>query len=365
MTMNNSLPSSSQNTRHETDRSPYGQMAQEMREMDYSPIVINHKSKVPTEKGWQGFCVEPDDEDGIDMRIDKYPGANIGHACGAICFLDADTNDAEMLKAIGGVFNVSPIKRLGSKGYAAAYRQYPGQELRRHKWFTKDGVCICEIIGYGGQVVVPPSIHPDTQKPYQWIGEGSMDTVEAKELPHMPPNAVELLDVALGAFECSQNRKPRMSDQGELLAFGAGRYAGGTSDELRLNSRALHSASIDGWLSEVLLELPKFGLVVPNYIYRESGYWSLEAVWRSSNVEAGKERGLAVSTHSKESGFPGIKDHSRGDTFTPYELAMRLLSRTDDALERNLENPRAGAWVMDLLERHAAPLPELNLGGAL
>jgi P4 family phage/plasmid primase-like protien len=96
----------------------------------------------------------------------SYPKGNIGlplGPCSGICIIDIDTEDAELDKAIRDICGPTPWVRVGKKGAALAYR-FEGQ--KNFKLRGADGGMICEFLGLGNQVVVPPSIHPDTQQPY-------------------------------------------------------------------------------------------------------------------------------------------------------------------------------------------------------
>jgi hypothetical protein len=48
-----------------------------------------------------------------------------------------------------------------------------------------------------GQTVIPPSIHPKTEKPYVWLTDCTLLEVHVNELPELPPDIIERLEVAL------------------------------------------------------------------------------------------------------------------------------------------------------------------------
>lgn len=115
--------------------------------------------------GWNRYCVELPDAATRAEWLGAYPDANVGLPLGpasGLCMLDVDTDDADVQKAIIDVLPFSPWARIGKKGMALAYRF---TDLANFKLKSDDGM-VCELLGLGNQLVLPPSIHPDTGKPY-------------------------------------------------------------------------------------------------------------------------------------------------------------------------------------------------------
>ena len=73
-----------------------------------------------------------------------------------------------------------------------------------------------EFFGTGKQVVVPPSIHPDTKKPYIWLSDFDFDALEFGIGPIVPAATIE----AIGATETSvyeyESREPLEFKPGQL-----------------------------------------------------------------------------------------------------------------------------------------------------
>jgi len=96
----------------------------------------------------------------------SFPRGNIGLPLGpasGLCVIDIDTEDQDLIDAILDILPPSPWVRVGKKGMALAYR-FEGQ--KNFKLRGSEGGMILEFLGLGNQVVLPPSIHPDTQQPY-------------------------------------------------------------------------------------------------------------------------------------------------------------------------------------------------------
>lgn len=126
--------------------------------------VIPLKGKIPCIKNWQVWSERVQTEEELDWLIARFPRANIGAVMGLwASALDIDTDNNEVLKAVP----YSPFRRKGSKGHVGIYA--PSKLLNIGA--TQSPI---ELLNHGRQIVLPPSIHPDTGKPYEWIGEESL-----------------------------------------------------------------------------------------------------------------------------------------------------------------------------------------------
>lgn len=98
--------------------------------------------------------------------LENFPNSNIGLPFGpasGLCAIDIDTEDEEQVKAILAVLPKSPWIRIGKKGMGLVFK-WQGQ--KNFKLRDSDNHSIVEFLGFGNQMVMPPSVHPDTGKPY-------------------------------------------------------------------------------------------------------------------------------------------------------------------------------------------------------
>lgn len=138
-----------------------------------APVLWQHglpalplRGKRPFIEGWNTYCSELPDETTRDAWLASYADANVGLPLGpasGICMIDVDTDDEVLKKAILDVLPSSPWVRIGKKGAALAYR-WSG--LPNFKLSSSEHGMVCELLGLGNQLVLPPSIHPDTERPY-------------------------------------------------------------------------------------------------------------------------------------------------------------------------------------------------------
>lgn len=128
-------------------------------------IPLRKRSKAPLLKDWRQFASDMPSEAARELWLNNYPQSNVGLPFGpasGLCAIDVDTDDEELVKAIEDCLPVSPWRRVGKKGYAAVYR-WQGQRACKIKG---EQSMVCELLSEGNQLVLPPSIHPDTGQPY-------------------------------------------------------------------------------------------------------------------------------------------------------------------------------------------------------
>jgi len=159
-----------------------------------SVIPLRVQQKIPNVLRWQIYHEQPVPTALQNEWIKANPTGNIGLVLGKqsdIVMIDVDSDDPEVIRLIESVIPVSPWKRIGKKGYAAAYR-WNGTDGFRIK--DKEGVMLVEHLSTRMQVVLPPSIHPDTGRPYV----SNCDLLDVyDDLPKLPANIEMLLRGAL------------------------------------------------------------------------------------------------------------------------------------------------------------------------
>ncbi|MEM1346643.1 MAG: bifunctional DNA primase/polymerase, partial [Pseudomonadota bacterium] len=261
----------------------YAEMADKLRERGYSAIPIQPGTKVPGDmrggqyrplSGWQQYgYVLP--ASFIHERWCAMPGAGVGIAHGRVVALDIDTDRADVRRACYAAITPSVARRRGRKGELGYY--LGGDALAAHgarvRWYDGEAVAVELLLG-GSQSVLPPSIHPDTNKPYIWIGEAGLSDLDMDDLPLMPGDAVALLDAALGVLGLTRQAPRRLSKShrpSQALPSGA------DLDKpyfRSINDRALEPAALDGWWP---------ALAMPKSRQRGPGLHEAVACWRPSS----------------------------------------------------------------------------------
>lgn len=156
------------------------------------PLFAREKRPVP--EGWSRYHdMAVEDQQQADW-IRQCATGNIGVVLGAqsgMCMLDIDTEDEAVVALIQQLVPISPWKRVGQKGCVLAFR-HSGIKTFRIK--DAKGASICELLSDRTQVVLPPSIHPKTQLPYQ----ANCELLEVIDrLPVLDPQIESILRGAL------------------------------------------------------------------------------------------------------------------------------------------------------------------------
>jgi P4 family phage/plasmid primase-like protien len=133
---------------------------------DIPVIPLRAKDKIPAIQQWSAYAREMPTEEIREQWLAMFPTGNIGLPFGSasgLCAIDIDTEDKELEAAIREICGATTYERVGKKGVGLLYR-WNGQ--KNFKLRSADGGMICEFLGFGNQMVLPPSIHPQTGRPY-------------------------------------------------------------------------------------------------------------------------------------------------------------------------------------------------------
>ena len=157
----------------------------------FSPLPIEIGFKHPSfdghnMKGWSRYCSRPAQA----WRIQKWKGGNLG-ICLAMGFNNLIGVDVDDPLAYGAVREVlGPLRapaKIGQRG-ATAFFYDPTGEIKTKIFRAKGaapgkiGGALVEILGWGRQSVIPPSIHPKTGRAYRWHN-ASLDGLTPSDLP--------------------------------------------------------------------------------------------------------------------------------------------------------------------------------------
>lgn len=154
-------------------------------ELGYNVIPV--QGKRPVVNGWTKWSRDRQSEQEVELMVKAHGHFGIGLVCGLTCTaVDIDADCKELL----GVIPSTPMIRRGKRGWGALYRG-SASDSKKGRLYPLD------IQRVGTQVVIPPSIHPDTEAPYAWL-EGS-ELVKASDLP-------EFTEADLGRLEAACDR---------------------------------------------------------------------------------------------------------------------------------------------------------------
>lgn len=285
--------------------SPYASVAETLVDNGYSVIPCMPESKWPgnysqrqwsSRYGWQQYGDRLPTE--IELRHwSSWPDAGVCLVLDhEVKVIDIDTDDPAIRTAILSVMPDSPVKKRGAKGFSAFYRGSPEIVARS---FNVGGERVLDLLAYGKQTVIPPTVHPDTGRPYFWTeGSDTLLEVTVDQLPELPVDILERVEEALAPFGyvAPIERDPVLGDADTAWR--------------EVNEIAL--SRLDDWV-------PHLG--IPRLRRSMGGYRGVAIYRPSGSGKPTEKRNLHLSIHST-----GIRDWGDNDrSYTPIDLAMVTL----------------------------------------
>lgn len=199
------------------------------------------KSKRPVDEGWSrasratlaGLTAAHQPKYNLGVRLGNPSELSCGgylHAIDLDIRIDELTDEAttQLGKLLRGVdLSTLPIVISGSGGksrhiYFVTDRPFYSKKLSvsegKHrgadgKWHYDWEI---ELFGTGKQVVLPPSIHPDTGKPYAWLREFDFGLLELGIAPEIPAETLERITEAQSETYAFESRPPLEFKPGQL-----------------------------------------------------------------------------------------------------------------------------------------------------
>ena len=227
-------------------------------------------------------------------------GIALGGTHGLVA-VDIDSDDAAVIAAVKATCP-SPVRKRGRKGYTAFFRAGPMVKPRSFKFGNGDGV---DLLAHGKQTVLPPTIHPDTDKPYAWLSVDTLEHVSPGHLPELPDDIADQLADALAPFGYLA--------QPELTA--ATHTAGGSCDDCWKETNEEALANLNVWV-------PALGIGAK----RKGAAWRAPAGWRGGENDN-------VSFHPK-----GIKDFVTGVGYSAIDIVAQVANREPHEAMRMLRD---------------------------
>lgn len=298
------------------ETTPFAGVAPQLRANGYSPLPIKPGEKAP---GWvigtawilQSKWSSVEIDDAYIEEASTFWNAGLGVRTGDNDLVAVDLDTDEHLEELIAILPKTPVMKTGRKGMTLFYRG-PGIGVQRivdprdADLEAKKRRRICDILGKGGQTVLPPTLHPDTLKPYEWKGSRPLCEVPIGELPLLEQADLDMLIEKINElFPKPDGRKgqARAERRKEIVR----KEDGPDAPHRRLNDHAL--ANLGAWVPELKL-----------LRCREArGGYEAVATWRESSTG----RDLNLRKRNLKIHPEGIVDEGDGPkTYTPIDLVM-------------------------------------------
>ncbi|MGT2465044.1 bifunctional DNA primase/polymerase [Mesorhizobium atlanticum] len=169
--------------------------------------VIPLNGKIPIHPGWQGNLGGIPNEEKQSELIAAHPDNNIGVLLGVPTgdkiLVALDVDDDRLLKVSLQILGLNRAERravlAGKKGKkgATVFVRAP-KSLKSTVIKGAGGLGNIDFLATGKMTVMPPSIHPDTGKPYEVLGTSLLE-VDFAALPEIDEQRIKLLKAAIGS----------------------------------------------------------------------------------------------------------------------------------------------------------------------
>lgn len=185
-------------------RGAFAKYAVSLLDMGYSPIPLYPESKHPLVSAWQLRCKAAYSLGTVArFALDRRPlGLAVAGGFGELVPIDIDTDDADVMAALGKALPRPNVAKKGKRGLVCFYRAEGELPAGRDFMLPKGpngepGKPLVSILTTR-KTVLPPSIHPDTGKPYRWLtGSRTLFNVPAGELVPLSAQHIAALGDAL------------------------------------------------------------------------------------------------------------------------------------------------------------------------
>lgn len=159
----------------------YAEWAPKYREAGFWPLPITPGTKTCKVPSWQNGMSDQD----FDESLRTYPFHGIGLLLGSPfpdgTVLNAvDVDDERYIKIVAALLGEPPCARVGSKGIGAFVRSSGPVRTSRYRFPGQNPHV--EFLGQRAYMVIPPTIHSLTHRPYRWLTTTLLD-VDYRQLP--------------------------------------------------------------------------------------------------------------------------------------------------------------------------------------
>ncbi|NEU14859.1 bifunctional DNA primase/polymerase [Methylobacterium sp. BTF04] len=165
------------------------------------PLELGAKRPAKELKGWQGYASGPLSTDKRAELISRYSNRGLGiltgtelserYRLGAI-----DVDQDAFVAMVEVVLGAVTCAKRGKKGLTAFVRY--SEDLKSTKVVDSTSGGAIDILLGGKFCVLPPSIHPETLMPYEWVGTPLLEA-DHESLPVIDRETLRLLKTIVGS----------------------------------------------------------------------------------------------------------------------------------------------------------------------
>ena len=326
-----------------TTAGPFGALATHYRNSGFNPVPIRPGTTSPAPTGWH---TGRQTDATFQRWLEQYPNHGLGILCGTplesigepdfkgqfLIAVDIDQDD--LVEPVRHALRIGAARVCAKKGkkgltiFARGDAEQKNTQLTRQE---RDGQSstLVEILAHGSQTVIPPTVQPDTDALYAWVGV-PLNTASMRDLPELSES---VMDEILAICEGGVRAEP--FDHLRSMAW-AGVGGGGTTHDTCVS--AVASLVARGWTDTQIHERIEFAT-------REAcGRAQLEYDW------PGSARAIQEWIHSARKTGMADTGASAGKASRNRILAGWLIEQFGGteaclSLGRGILHYRDGRWV--------------------
>ncbi len=224
------------------------------------PIVpFKPRSKAPSEKGFLGYTSNPASRQRIEDWKAKIPDHNIAAVMGSeiadgwlIAAIDVD--DDVWVNVVKALFPNFISAKRGKKGITIFVKVRTGPNLKSTSFQCVSVFGGVDFLSKGKCTIVPPSIHPETGKPYEWIGKPLYEC-SPDDLPECTKRHLDIIKATVTSAQSAIVIIGTGTHDAGLALTGELIRAGATDDEIKAIFASLLPTDYSG---NSLEELPEW-----------------------------------------------------------------------------------------------------------
>ena len=221
-----------------TTAGPFGALATHYRNSGFNPVPIRPGTKSPAPTGWH---TGRQTDATFQRWLEQYPNHGLGILCGTplesigepdfkgqfLIAVDIDQDD--LVEPVRHALRIGAARVCAKKGKKGLTIFARGDEEQKNKQLTRkesDGQIstLVEILAHGSQTVIPPTVQPDTDAPYAWVGV-PLNTASMRDLPELSES---VMDEILAM--CEGGTRAEHFDNLRSMVWAGGGGSGNTHD---------------------------------------------------------------------------------------------------------------------------------------
>lgn len=184
---------------------PFGEAAPAYRQAGFPVIPLRPNTKQPAVPDFPGYAHNLPSEKRFDGWLRDHARGNLGLVLGRVVtpgyrLVAIDIDDDALTPAILAQLGSYPCAKRGKKGLTIFALTPESDPIKSTVLKGVPPLGNVDILAGGKQTVLPPSIHPETGRPYQWHGQNLLE-VDPTTLPILDSVQLRILQIVVSSEE--------------------------------------------------------------------------------------------------------------------------------------------------------------------